>query len=56
MLSIIFKDGDVKIYKEKHYTDYRYYKDVFAVIKKSQWVGIYSMDMIKAIEVGKTQK
>lgn len=51
MMYIYFKNGDLKIYKEDEYTDYRYIGEVFAVIRKDQWIGIYSMDVVRCIEV-----
>lgn len=50
MLKIVFKDGNIRKYKEKQYTDYYYDRKVFAVIKKKKWVGIYNMDAIATIE------
>ena len=50
MIRIVFKDGSVRKYKKKEFTDYYYDRKVFAVIKKRQWVGIYSIDTIATIE------
>jgi len=50
-MCIVFKNGDVKIYGPDEYTDYRYFKEVFVVLKRNQWIGIYSMDEIRSIEV-----
>ena len=50
MIEITFKNGDYRSYSKDEYTDYRYYKDVFVVIKGSQWIGIYSMDEVRMIE------
>ena len=51
MLEITFKNGDYRSYEADDYTDYRYYGDVFVVIRESQWIGIYSMSEIRMIEV-----
>ena len=50
MLKIVFKDGNIKKYKPKEYTDYYYDKKVFVVIKKKQWIGIYNIDCIATVE------
>lgn len=50
MLTIEFKDGNFKSYSEDDFTDYEYRKEVFVVMKNVQWIGIYSMDCIRAIE------
>lgn len=50
-MGIVFKNGDIKVYDVTEYTDYKYLGDVFVVIKKNQWIGIYSMSEIKSIEI-----
>lgn len=50
-MEIAFKNGDVKIYNAEDYTEYRWFGDVFVVIRDTQWIGIYSMDAIKSIEI-----
>jgi hypothetical protein len=50
MLEITFKNGNTVTYKPESFTDYSYQGAVFVVIKDSQWIGIYSMDMIAFIE------
>lgn len=50
MLEITFKNGDYRAYDKEDYTDYRYLGEVFVVIKGSQWIGIYTMSEIRAIE------
>lgn len=50
MLRIVFKDGSVRKYKKKQFTDYYYDKKVFVVIKKKQWIGIYNIDAIATVE------
>lgn len=50
-MCIVFKNGEVKIYGKEEYTDYKYCGAVFAVIKRNQWIGIYSMDEIRSIEI-----
>lgn len=50
MLEITFKNGDYKCWKSDEFTDYRYFGEVFVVIKNACWVGIYSMSEIRAIE------
>ena len=50
MLEITFKNGDYRSYSKDEYTDYRYYNDVFVVIKGSQWIGIYPMNEVRMIE------
>lgn len=49
-LRIVFKDGNEKKYKSKEFTDYWYDGNVFVVIRKKQWVGVYNMDCIAAVE------
>lgn len=50
MLEITFKDGSSRQYTDKSYTDYDYLKDIFVVIRDTQWVGIYSMSEVRSIE------
>lgn len=50
MLRIVFKDSEVKEYKENEYTDYTYDGKVFVVINNKQWIGIYNMDAVATIE------
>ena len=50
MLRIVFKDGSIRKYKKKEFTDYYYDRKVFVVIKKKQWVGIYNIDAIATVE------
>lgn len=50
MLEITMKNGNIITYDEESYTDYSYQGAVFVVMKKHQWIGIYSMDMIAFIE------
>lgn len=50
MLRIVFKNGEIVKYKKKEFTDYYYDKVCFVVINKKQWVGIYNLDCIAAIE------
>ena len=50
-MRIVFKNGDIKNYNKDQYTDYKYCGEVFAVIRNEQWIGIFSMDMVKSIEV-----
>lgn len=50
MLKIVFKNSEVKNYRETEYTDYHYDGKVFAVINDKQWIGIYNMDAVATIE------
>lgn len=50
MLRIVFKDGSVRKYKNKRFTDYYYDRKVFVVMNKKQWVGIYNIDAIATVE------
>ena len=50
MLKICFKNGEIKKYKHKEYTDYYYDGKVFVVIRKKQWIGIYNLDCIATVE------
>ena len=50
MLKIVFKNGEVKKYKKKEFTDYYYDSKMFVVIKKKQWIGMYNIDCIACVE------
>ena len=50
MLEITFKDGSSRQYTDKSYTDYDYLKDIFVVIRDTQWIGIYSMSEVRSVE------
>lgn len=56
MLTIVFKDGGSRTYKEYQFTDYDYMRDVFVVLYKDLWVGIYNMDEVKYIEYYEKEK
>lgn len=53
MLRIVFKDSEIRDYKNDEYTDYHYDGKVFAVINDKQWIGIYNIDAIAAVEYRK---
>lgn len=53
MLRIVFKDDEIKEYEENEYTDYHYDGKVFVVINDKQWIGIYNIDVIAAVEYKK---
>lgn len=53
MIKIMFRSGEYEEWSESQYTDYRYLGDVFVVMKNDQWVGIYNMQDIRAITVGR---
>lgn len=50
MLRIVFKNGEVIKWKKKQFTDYKYDGKCFIVILKKQWVAIYNLDCLAAIE------
>lgn len=54
MLRIVFKNDEIKEYEENEYTDYRYDGKVFAVIKDKQWIGIYNIDVLAAVQRERT--
>lgn len=50
MISIVFKDGSVRKYKKKEFTDCYYDGKVFVVIRGKQWISVYNIDIIATIE------
>lgn len=52
-ITIVFKNGEVVTYTEDEYTDYKYDGKVFVVIRKEQWIGLFNIDAIEYITVGK---
>lgn len=52
-IDIIFKDGRTITYKEDEYTEYTYDGKVFAVIMGKQWIGIFNIDTVEYITIGK---
>lgn len=52
-IDIILKDGRTITYKEDEYTEYKYDGKVFAVIMGQQWIGIFNIDTIEYITIGK---
>lgn len=50
MLRIVYKNGEVIIYQADQYTDYSYDGKCFIVINGKQWIGIYNMDCVSAVE------
>ena len=53
MINIIMKNGSFVQWEEKQYTDYMYDGKCFIVIDGSKWVGIYKIDAVRSIEIGK---
>lgn len=53
MIKIIFRNGDFVTWNEGEYTDYKYDGKCFVVIKNEQWIGIYNIDTISSITVGR---
>ena len=49
-LKIYLKDGDVIVWNKCKYDSYIYQGGVFIVIADGEWVGIYNMDSVLAIE------
>lgn len=51
MIQITFIDGAYREWDEDQYTDYMVNKDLFVILKDSQWIGIYNLKTIKEIVV-----
>lgn len=49
MLRIVLKDGSIREYKEKGFTDYEWKKEAFIVLNGNQWIGIYNWDCVKEV-------
>ena len=51
MIEITLTNGDVRHWYEDEYTEYDIKNKLFVVIKGDQWVGMYALDHIVAVEV-----
>lgn len=56
MLRIVYKNGEVITYQPDQYTDYSYDSKCFIVINGKQWIGIYNMDCVAAVEFGREEE
>lgn len=57
MIEIVFKDSDtVHYYNPDQYTDYRYDRKFFIVIRDKQWIGFYNLDCVEYIKVEPNNK
>ena len=50
MLRIVFKNGEVLVYRGSDFSDYTYDGKCLIVIRGKQWVGIYNIDAISAMQ------
>ena len=53
MIQITMTNGSYICWNKDHYTDYLYDGKIFAVIRGSQWVGIYNIDRVQEIRIDK---
>ena len=53
MIQITLTNGSYICWDKDQYTDYLYDGKVFAVIRGSQWVGIYNIDRVQEIRIDK---
>ena len=51
MLEITLTNGDVRQWGKDEYTDYDIKGRFFVIITDGQWVGIYALDHVVAVEV-----
>ena len=51
MIEITLTSGDVRQWGKDEYTDYDIKGKLFVVINNGQWVGMYALDHIVAVEV-----
>lgn len=51
MIKITFKNGNVCTWSKNDYTDYKYDRKCFIIIKNEEWVGIYNIDHVISIIV-----
>lgn len=49
MLRIVLKDGNIREYKGKQFTDYEWKKEVFIVINGNQWIAMFNWDCVKEV-------
>ena len=51
MIKITMANGNVVTWDEKAYTDYKYDRKFFIIIRGEQWVGFYNLAHVLSIEV-----
>ena len=49
MIQITMLGGNYIYWEKEQYTDCLYDGKVFAIVKDSQWVGVYNIDQVKEI-------
>ena len=55
-LKIFLRNGEVDTWGSQECTEYEYKGDIFVVINKARWVGIYNMKNVIKIVVSKENK
>lgn len=53
MIRITMNNGCYNEWTPEQYTDYMYDRKCFIIIKDEQWVGIYNIDSVRSITVGR---
>ncbi len=53
MMDGIHNDGAYDEWKPGQYTDYMYDGKCFIIMRDGQWVGVYNMDSVRRILIGK---
>ena len=53
IIQITMANGSYICWNKDQYTDYLYDGKIFAVIRDSQWVGIYNIDRVQEIRIDK---
>lgn len=51
MIKIVFKNGTVTKWKNGEWTDYKYDRKCFIVIKDESWVAFYNIDNIISVVI-----
>lgn len=52
-ITIVFNNGHMITYTGDEYTEYKYDGKIFVVIRDTQWIGLFNIDAVEYITVGK---
>ena len=51
---IIFKNGNIVVWRGNEYTDYDYDRKCFIITNNRRWMGVYPIEGIESIEIGRS--
>lgn len=49
MLRIVLKDGSIREYKGKEFTDYEWKENIFIVLRNNQWIAMFNWNCVREV-------